>query len=860
MASSGRLTATAREFTPASKMFGKVLDSTFISQTLPDIPTSAGIVGLCAVPQDRAGADDLGWHIADFLAFKSLLCGQNAPKAQTWLAQCDVARLVKDHPEYYVHGKERRVVGGAAEASTYLKDGKLLDREDNIQVESLEEQLRATFIEAIQEKLNVTKRFGYPLIIIFCGLTSVEQDIFFTRTHGGSRLTSKEIRQIIGDDVDVTFITPALFSAGWQINPSFCSSEAGNVRANRTQFLARQFGGIFAQNIVGKFIGWECPILDSSQLDPGMRAHERFPGPAMPTEKQQSFIDTLKVNIHSCLAGRCSLHYQDHSFHFDKESDDWERLISPRKGKPLEVYKKKWESLETLPSSGHGHEMALPFLGNVFGGTRSSQISHIKHLIQESFGAWPGYWALDFGQKAMAEFVQFVNTIKPDELTCHEFFNILEHRASLNVLADMVVRSLDMPLPNNVRCRDWNHLGQPTQPPEKQRLLLNLFQEFTTTLPSPNIPPGRNPNRYSRIQTRLDIPIFYLIASLGNGFAFAPGKMQAAAKEINNLFTAVQVQQAKMLTENPKIREMCVDWLQSINMPVRFQDPNIDWQEFAAVKVVPTIDDEQNEYEVVVAERSSPQEIAQTENVQPDGNSSARHNLGGFQHAPAVSNTHQGPPAVYSPGINVNNDAEQQSASSPLAYICDDIKLLHGEKKDLVERLTSIDDENDQLRTVKRLKDVKKQIEELEKRKEKIERGEDPQSSKGKPSNMGSQATSNKIPREEETAPKMVPERYSESQAENRPLPSLRMAPHETREMTKGFEDLKVQGEMRPQTTTKASLYQNIEGSPPSQHGDMGKRVINQSPTTEERTRQPIVPERQRDAARPAFDYSKVVW
>ncbi|KAI1501869.1 hypothetical protein F5X99DRAFT_188128 [Biscogniauxia marginata] len=531
-ARSGKLAATAREFTPAPTAVNKVLDASFISQTIPDISAKAGIIGLCAVPQERAGADDLGWHIADFLAFKSLLCGENNPRSQTWLAQCDVASLVKAYPGHYTHGKDRRVVSGAAESLTYANKGKIIDREDNIQVEPSAEELKAIFIEAINGKAHTAKAFGFPLVIIICSLTSLEQDVFFPgKTNVEFRLTSGELRHVLGDSIDVIVITPALFSAGWQINPSFCSSEVKDVRVDRTDFLARQFGGIFTKDLVEQFISWKCPILDGIQVNEGVRTRERYPGPVMPTDQQQSLIDTLKIKINSYLLGRCSLHHYDHSFHFDKESDDWEKLIRPRAHKQLGEYKKKWESLGvgTAPNDN----TALPFLGNAFGGTRQSQLRHIKHLIQESFTAWPGYWNMSFGRLTMEDFKKFVKI--NDSLTCHEFFNALEHRATLTTFADMMVRYFSLPFPDNVRCRDWDQSQRRTRSSDEQeRLLLQPYQEFCKILPAPNLPPGVNLNYLSRIQKRHDTPTFYLTASLGVRFGMAAQQIQAAVDRIKD--------------------------------------------------------------------------------------------------------------------------------------------------------------------------------------------------------------------------------------------------------------------------------------------------------------------------------------
>ena len=77
----------------------------------------------------------------DFLAFRTLLCGENPPKAQTWLSMCDIAALVKENPQKYAHGKGKRLVGSAA-SPAYCQGRSGVEREDDIQVEPAADKLK----------------------------------------------------------------------------------------------------------------------------------------------------------------------------------------------------------------------------------------------------------------------------------------------------------------------------------------------------------------------------------------------------------------------------------------------------------------------------------------------------------------------------------------------------------------------------------------------------------------------------------------------------------------------------------------------------------------------------------------------
>ncbi|KAF2968542.1 hypothetical protein GQX73_g5015 [Xylaria multiplex] len=622
-------TPTALEFTPkAIEAKQDVLNSCFITQTIPNVHRYAGIIGLCTVPEEKAGMDDLGWHIADFLAFRALLCGNNNPRAQSWLALCDIPTLVEGNPDCYVHGKDRRLVGPAARPKRRETSTGLAEREDNIQVETSPKALKEKFVTQVKAKMEVVKRYEYPLLIIICGLTSLEQDIYFGKLDIDHRYTLKDLRCDLGDGIDhieATVITPSLFSAGWQVNTSFGRLGSAEVRGNWSDFLARQFGGLFAQNIVRDFLGWKCPVLDESKVDDSRVKRERFPGPACPSDEVKILISELKIKIQSYLLGGLSAYPMDHSFSFDKSKDEWKIMIGHRE-RPLDYqsldwYERKWAELslaQTLETTGE----CLAFLGNAFGGTRTSQLNHIAYLIEESYLAWPDHWASNFGQETKKDFDHFMSIQRPDNLDCHEIFNVLEHRARTSILADTIVQYFDLPLPRNERCRDCDNLKWKQALSETDRSsLLKYFGTVLVSVPGPNVPPGVNPNNLSKLQRRLESGAGYVRASLGIRLLTSKASSEAAIDRIESFLKEIERKQAELLASSSEIYQMCCSWLDAINIPVRKLDNAVAAIKYPQGTVIPedTIgildgDDEYDVYQEEDGHLGSTQSFTQVDN------------------------------------------------------------------------------------------------------------------------------------------------------------------------------------------------------------------------------------------------------
>ncbi|KAH9895413.1 hypothetical protein F4778DRAFT_271124 [Xylariomycetidae sp. FL2044] len=521
----GGLAATARSFTPSQvQITAGVLDATFVTNTLPDINQNAGIVGICLVPEHRADPTDMGWHISDFLAFKTLLCGENHPKAQTWLSLCDIPKLVEQNPEHYAHGKERRNVSNAALVHTVNLKGREVERTDNLQVITSPEDMKTAFLGSITDKAKIASNFKIPLVIIVCGLTTVDQDFYFGKTEASEIFRISQLRDLLADDIDTMVITSAQFSAGWQINPSFIRSPVTKTRAKRDDFLARQTSGVFARSFADQFGTWKCPLLQPNASE---QVFEKFPGRARQNEHQKALKEAMETKVVSLMTGRLSAQHQDHSFNFDQAADDWEVLMGPRRYRSLEELKVKWEQHQTTGPVTPFPGSPWSFLGSAFGGNKMSQMMHMQHLVFDARLSWPSYWALRQAAKTMQAMLKVLNDANPEEIKCHELFNALEHRATLGVLVDLLVRYAGLATPLGQRARDWEeNRWSASATPEVIRMYNKTFGVTTDIYPGPAVPPGLNVNNLSPIQRRLDAPALYLAAALVTRFLMPGGGIQ----------------------------------------------------------------------------------------------------------------------------------------------------------------------------------------------------------------------------------------------------------------------------------------------------------------------------------------------
>ncbi|KXJ93962.1 hypothetical protein Micbo1qcDRAFT_201891 [Microdochium bolleyi] len=545
-------------------------DTTFFTRTIPDIPSNAYIIGLCSIPDERAQPDDQGWHLADFLAWKTLFRGHGTANSQAWLAFCDVAQIVKARPADFAHGSDRVIVKRALAASFDNIPGVgLRPQYDYVHVDSAA-TLGQKFLDVVAKFSEKAHKADAPLVIFLCGPSNLGQDVYLEDKEDTVWIRSCQIRKAMPESgIKAVVVNAAPFSPGWQINPSFCTEVPFKPLAAQTTALGMQLGGLFTRRMQDVYLGWDCPWLDKTRVDTEIMAADAFPSPLLLQTRQQESIDSVKHGLFQFLSGRLIGFGLSHSFNFDANHDDWVTYIRPRVGLTLANLESKWERLPKALPADTSPPKRLGFLGSAFGGCRSSQLSHIRHLVLDDLATTGSWENTSFDRDLKRNFERVLKLLKedPDELDCHELFCLLEHRATSVVLGDLLLRQLGMqkwaPAPG--RCHDWDRTTwKRLRGPMQQTAEVKLVSVLQTKLfPSFQPPPPLALDNHRHMHRRLSACSEYLTAAI-----IASGEQaDLVVADIQKvLHQAVRAQMGSLETKL-KFRDFCISWLEAINMP-----------------------------------------------------------------------------------------------------------------------------------------------------------------------------------------------------------------------------------------------------------------------------------------------------
>ncbi|KAH7037371.1 uncharacterized protein B0I36DRAFT_65139 [Microdochium trichocladiopsis] len=434
-------------------------DITFFSRTIPDIPKRAFIVGLCSVPISRAQPDDLGWHITDFLAWKTLFRGRGSPNSQAWFAACDIAQLVKARPEDYTHGPEKTVVRRALRPSFDNIPGVGLRARDDYKYPDSTDSLTERFLSTVSQFSLKASKAGMPLVIFLCGPANLNQDIYLGDAEHQAWIRSNDIRNAMLDSHIISVVvTPSPFSPGWQINPCFSAELSLKTRAAADVFLAMQFGGLVSRELLKSCLGDDGPWLNRVMLDMDTAPIVSALGPIEANIEQVEAARAVVRKLSQTLSGRSLGPGDHHAFSFETDDDDWEKYIGPRQGPLLSELKMKWDRLPKLIRQGSLPLEGLSLLGNAFGGLVSSQTEHMRLLVDETVLALKKAAAAPSSDGVLKCELDYFFSHDGEESTLSELFYFLEHRATSAVLGDVLLKRLGLyewaPAPG--RYHEWN--------------------------------------------------------------------------------------------------------------------------------------------------------------------------------------------------------------------------------------------------------------------------------------------------------------------------------------------------------------------------------------------------------------------
>ncbi|KAK9776369.1 hypothetical protein SCAR479_06981 [Seiridium cardinale] len=544
---------------PPKAITSEVIDATIVTRHPPDIDRNALIVGLCAVPVGREGKNDLGHHVADFLAWKALCSGPWAnTNHQVWLSQLDLVDAHRKHS--YSHGG--RDMGSAVGDTTHP-----------IIVEPNARALAGKFMRAVLEKSQEAKELNDPLVVFVCGLTSLEQDIFIVEGDDYAALiTSESIRAAIGRSFQVIFVTPSVTSTGWQVNPSFMYPTV--TLADSVQFMARQCGAIFGADIAQTFYREDSPVL----LE---KTNDAFSVPVKKDSDLKATEAEFHNKIHTQLASRFVTNSGNHSFSFEADNDPW-KLIGVRTGIPLAKLAAQWGKLDKIDLS-LATASGFQFLGSAFGANRKSQLVHMIHtttpdnlpgILEEGIanqGAVvfkhtlnsPGYHSSNYRQ-IREHFDSLKHDAEQNEVKCRVLFNALEHRMSLIVLGDLITRFFGLSSDMNTRCRDWNE-GRWVELAKNydKKFINDAWASILNCIPPICMPYDRNIDLPKGLFISLSGPTRYIATALGIHSTKPDNERDETVTQICKLLHRIKAHQVKLLCADPEVKELGNAWKDS---------------------------------------------------------------------------------------------------------------------------------------------------------------------------------------------------------------------------------------------------------------------------------------------------------
>ena len=399
------------------------LDRTFVTHTLPDIAQNTRIIGVCGIPEAEASPIEDGWFFSDFFLFNHLLKGEGV--YQLWISSegTEPSQLMKrfgqEFAPGYLHGDPsitRKVV-----LSKDLLAKKALTRVRTFAAW----ELLLKFLELLKIQCDIAREQGQPVLILVFGHGNLDDKgihigsplgLFTDRPY---YLNYSNLKNAIGQDVQVTLLSTSCYSGGWSVNPdlniTMLTAAAPDVQSESwggSASLGRRSGSIFASAVQQALSSESSPLLADTPI--------RIPREFQPRQIE-AFSEFTRV-IHAVLFKRGDRFAYAHGIMFSAQDDDWEASWSKRTGISLTNFQQKLDNLPDYPAPpmgplgnvtsrnpdehsevdpeaarryiaqtmGFGAVMQQDPLKGAFGGTIRSWQKYVKVLAQDYMSSFPG--------------------------------------------------------------------------------------------------------------------------------------------------------------------------------------------------------------------------------------------------------------------------------------------------------------------------------------------------------------------------------------------------------------------------------------------------------------------------------------
>ena len=437
-----------------------ILNTPYHTHTLPDIAQGDYVIAILNVPLEKAGEDEMAHSVHDFFAFKLLLTNESNADNQLWASQYEPSEFVK---KWGIESYQN----GCLKGKNPLLDIDRITREQPIlRVEHCPAKILGSLVVTINSMGWLARRNKKHLVIMAFGPTTAEQDIILD-LENAKILTMDMIRKVLPGNIRATIMTPALFSAGWMVNPFLMSAPPSMEEKCVKRMMVRSCGGSLAAHCLDELTHGESPLLTNEG-----KAQAGGPGgPSMVTMTDEMrtagriFHDTVLATIRSRFAKTP----KEHVLNLESENDEWITNVRKRLGPNLDHYRKKLSEIPSaVPKNSDAKADAdgitcntpspLQDFGQAFGGNKISQVNHIKTLIR----TFQLVNILDAERpeeqvpgKLFRGFLD-LDSAMVSEGQAKEMFSIMEYRFSTMNLATSLVDYLRFPRPMGYRCSVWS--------------------------------------------------------------------------------------------------------------------------------------------------------------------------------------------------------------------------------------------------------------------------------------------------------------------------------------------------------------------------------------------------------------------
>ncbi|KAK0655849.1 hypothetical protein B0T16DRAFT_316306, partial [Cercophora newfieldiana] len=518
----------------------------------PDINRNTEIMGVCGLSEHLSGTNKYAWIAVDFLRWKTLLYGN-------WFSSLDMEKFHQDVG-----------FGDNSPDSSHAIFGKNKDHIASIPANN--EGFIASFLKHLAARAKAANERNTTLLLVVFAPVTPENDIvvdFDCRPEISASnpkknfkfLTVDRIREAIRDavghdELPVILMTESPLTGGWVCHPSLFGTSRSHPD-DSLQLIARSCGGVFADEFVNSFTKRSTPLLTDEQRS-AIPYDDMTPIGA--TLRQTKILHGFQRAIHESLEFRLSPLGKRHSMIFtDPRTDTWS-IFGPREGYPLVDFWGTRLAPDDVKIDGLDR---FDFLGEAFGGSRESQVFHLKYLVSVEISTCPGDWTRGMTGITASMLLEFLNNPKPDVEAVKRVFDTLEFRGSSITLAQILLKALGLPIPEE-KCRYWtDKVGDDMISYTK---LQAGFANVHNLLAKPAILPGENRHTYKHV--RFYRPSRWISAALALIFADRPDK-EIHAFITNNIAPLIEVirqKQQELLLEDQALIAKGKEWISSLNL------------------------------------------------------------------------------------------------------------------------------------------------------------------------------------------------------------------------------------------------------------------------------------------------------